>query len=115
MPIPPNFDNTVRLVSGTPVGVTEINAELATQNTAGYWATSIEFVDADNALILFVKFDAIFGEASPQKVNAVTVSQAAIDADKVTETALGYWPTGIFVTPGGVALILYQELGTIPT
>lgn len=113
MPIPAGFDNTVRLVTGSPVGASEINAELTTQNAAEYWATSLEFVDANNALLLFGKFDAAaYGYTQAQKVNLVSGSQAAIDADKATETASGWWPTGIFVTPGGAILILYQRIGS---
>lgn len=110
MALPPSFNNTVRIVTGTPVGTAEINAELATQNLAGYWATSIEFIDEDTAAILFVKNNSIFGYDAPQKVNQVTASQVAVDADKTAETALDYWPTGIFVTPGGNFLILYQQI-----
>lgn len=115
MPVPPGFDNTVRLVTGSPVGATEINAELATQNTANYWMTSLEFIDANNALLLFVKQDPAYITTQPQKVNLVTASQAALDADKATETADGYWPTGIFVTPSGATLVLYQLIDEIPT
>lgn len=113
MPIPAGFDNSVILVTGSPVGAAAINAELSTQNAAEYWATSIEFVDANNALILFCKFDAAaYGYMQAQKVNLVTATQVAIDADKATETASGWWPTGIFVTPGGATLILYQRIGS---
>lgn len=110
MPIPANFDNTVRVVTGSPVGATEINAELTTQNGAGYWLTSLVFVDANTALLLFVKTDVIVGYGSPQKVNLVAANQAAMDADKVAETPGGYWPTGFYVTPGGDALVQYQQL-----
>jgi hypothetical protein len=115
MPIPPGFDNTIRAVTGSPVGATEINAELATQNAAGYWMTSLEFVDANTALLTFVKNDTIYGYTADQKVNAVAANQSALDADKATETADGYWPTGVFVTPGGVALVQYQALDSVPT
>lgn len=110
MPIPAGFDNKVRLVTGSPITATEINAEIATQNTASYWLTSLEFIDANNALLLFGKWDAVIGFLAPQKVNLVTATQAALDTDKATETASGYWPTGIFITPGGASLILYQQL-----
>jgi hypothetical protein len=110
MASPPSFNNTVILVTGSPVGASEINAELVTQNVAGYWMTSLEFVDANNAVLLFVKNNTAYTPAKDQKVNAVAVSQAAIDADKATEIASGWWPTGIFVTPGADLLILYSEL-----
>ena len=110
MPIPSGFDNMARVVTGGPVGATEINAELATQNAASYWMTSLEFVDANTAVILFGKFNAAYGFTALQKVNAVAANQAAVDADKATEIAGGYWPTGIFVTPGGALLIGYQLL-----
>lgn len=115
MPVPPGFDNTVRVVTGSPVGPTEINAELATQNAAGYWMTSLEFVDANTGLLLFVKNDASYGYTADQKVNAVAATQGAMDADKATEILDGYWPTGLFITPGGSALVLYQLIGTPST
>jgi len=115
MPVPPGFDNTVIVVTGSPVGPTEINAELATQNAAGYWMMSMEFVDANTALLLFGKNDASYGYTADQKVNAVAATQVAMDADKATETFDGYWPTGLFVTPGGSALVLYQLIGTPST
>lgn len=113
MPIPTGFNNTVRLVSATPVVAADINTELATQNSAGYSMTSLVFIDSDNAALLFVKQDATYAEIGPQKVNLVAASQAAIDADKATEIATGYWPTGMFVTPGGDLLICYQQLEVI--
>lgn len=115
MPIPSGFDNTIRVVTGSPVGATEINAELATQNAAGYWMTSLEFVDANTALLTFVKNNAAYGYTADQKVNQVAANQSAMDADKATEILTGFWPTGTFVTPGGVALVQYQALDTIPT
>lgn len=114
MPIPPSFDNTVRVVTGSPVGPTEINSELTTQNAAEYWLTNLEFVDADTALLLFVKNEAIYGYTADQKVNAVAANQSAVDADKAAETSNGWWPTGIFITPGASALILYQQLDSVP-
>lgn len=110
MAAPPSFNNTVILVTGSPVGTTELNAEITTQNTAGYWITSIEWKDANNALTLFVKSNYTFAPTAAQKVNLVTATQAAIDSDKATEIANGWWPTGIFITPGGALLILYTEL-----
>lgn len=110
MASPPSFNNTVILVTGSPVGASEINTELTTQNAAGYWMTSMEFVDANNVVLLFVKNNTAIVAPRDQKVNAVAVSQAAIDADKATEIAGGWWPTGIFVTPGAALLILYSEL-----
>jgi hypothetical protein len=114
MPIPAGFDNTVRVVSGSPVGATEINAELATQNAAGYLMTSLEFHNAETCLLLFVKSDPIYGYAIDQKVNLVDPDQTSIDADKTTEIALGYWPTGIFVNPSGDLFVGYQLLDSPP-
>jgi hypothetical protein len=109
MPIPSGFDNMVRLVTGAPISATEINAELATQNAAKYWMTSLEFIDANNAVLLFGRMAEVYGFTALQKVNLVAATQLAIDADKATEIAGGYWPTGLFITPGGL-LILYQLL-----
>ncbi len=113
MPVPPGFDNTVRRVNATPVAASDINTEISTQNTAGYYLTDIKFTDADNAFLLFVKdfADTLY----PQKVNEVTQTQVALDADKTTEVADGYWPTGVFTTPGGALLVLYQQLDEFET
>lgn len=110
MPIPAGFDNIVRLVTGSPVGATELNSEIATQNAAGYWMYGFYFVDANTAVLIFGKYNAAYGYTANQKVNAVAANQAAIDADKATETASGYWPTGLVVTPGGSLMIAYQLL-----
>jgi hypothetical protein len=111
MPIPPGFDNTIVVVTGSPVASGAINAELASRNAAGYWLTSLEFFDNETALLLFVKTDAsAYGFTGEQKVNPVTADQSSIDSDKAAETAGGYWPTGMFVTPGGTLWILYQLL-----
>lgn len=114
MPIPTGFDNTVRLVTGAPVGASEINSELATQNGAGYWMTALTFIDANTASLLFVKVDTTYVDAQPQKVNAVSANQSAADTDKAAETPDGYWPTGVFATPGGSFLILYQQIDPPP-
>lgn len=111
MPIPSGFDNTVRHVNATPIAASDINTELTTQNGAGYWCTDIKFSTADDAFLVFVKTDeSTYGYPMLQKVNLVTQSQAALDADKATETANGYWPTGVFITPGGDLLVLYNQL-----
>lgn len=121
MPIPSaNFDNTVVVVEGSPVGPTEINAMLAIWNANGFWMTSLEFITGAEALLLFVKFDAAaYGYTADQHVNLVDYTQAALDADKAAEIVNGFWPTGIFVTPiadegGREPLILYQRLDYTP-
>lgn len=115
MPIPAGFDNTVILVSATPVAASDINTEIAAQNGNDYAVSSMEFIDADNVALLFLKMDsATYGYPLDQKVNQVAATQAAIDADKAAEIANGYWPTGIFVTPGDDLLILYQLLDAVP-
>jgi len=109
MPIPTGFDNTVRHVSGSPVGATEINAELVTQNTADYYMTALVFTGANDAFLLFAKNldpNVTWG----QKVNQVAGNQTALDADKATEEGNGNYPTGVFVTPGGNLLVFYQQL-----
>lgn len=109
MPVPFGFTNLVRLITGAPISATEINAEIATQNAANYWFTSLEFIDANNAVALFSKFDATaYGYTADQKVNTVAATQVAIDADIAAEVPNGYMPTGLFITPGGSLLILYQ-------
>lgn len=114
MPTPPGFDNKVIRVT-TPTAA-NINTELAAQNLELYWATSIEFLpDESAAFILFCKTaTALFGNPFNQKVNQVAANQAAIDADKAAELPLGFWPTGIFITPGGSLFILYQQLDEVP-
>lgn len=104
------FDNTVIKIAASPIAASDINTELATQNAAGYWMTSLEFIDANNAVALFVKTNTAVTAPVEQKVNLVTATQVALDADKATETADGWWPTGIFVTPGGGLLVLYSLL-----
>jgi hypothetical protein len=71
-------------------------------------------VDANTVALLFVKQDAIYGYTTEQKVNLVAANQSAIDSDKATEIANGYWPTGIFVTPGGGLLVQYALLDPAP-
>lgn len=120
MPITPTFDNTVVHIEGNPIGAADVNATIAIWNAAGYWFTSLEFINAGNALALFVKMDAIFGYTQPQKVNEVDYLQPALDADKAAEIVNGYWPTGIFIRPIGdeidiIALIHYQLLDQAPT
>lgn len=108
MPIPLGFDNTVIRVNATPVTAADLNTAISTQNTAEYYVTDIKFTDADNAFLLCAKD--LAEDTQLQKVNLVTQTQAAIDADKATEIADGYWPTGVFSTPGYDLLILYQQL-----
>lgn len=111
MPTPPGFNNHVRKVDANQ---TAINDELASKNLDQYWATDIKFIE-DSAYLLFVKNQlALFGETFNQKVNVVSQSQAALDADKTTEQASGYWPTGIFPAPDGTLFILYQQLDSPP-
>lgn len=113
MAVPIGFDNKIRLVVGSPVGADEINGELATQNAVGYWMTSLEFLGANNCLMLFCKTGAEVPETAPQKVNLVAVSQSAINADKNAEESGGFWPTGVFITPGGDLLVFYQQLAVM--
>lgn len=115
MPIAAGFDSKVMHLNATPIAASDINTMLTAENGDDYSCTSIEFIDANNAVLLFLKSNSVaYGEPVNQKVNLVTASQAAIDTDKATEVALNFWPTGIFVTPGGGLLILYQELGALP-
>jgi uncharacterized membrane protein YdbT with pleckstrin-like domain len=115
MPIPAGFNNTVRYVTNTPVAAADINAEIATQNGADYAVSSIEFINANEVVLLFLKMDSsIYGYSLSQKVNLVAANQAAIDADKAAEIVNGYWPTGMFITPAGALLILYQLLDEAP-
>lgn len=108
MPIPTGFDNKIRRVTASPVAASDLNTEIAAQNTAGYWISDIKFTDANNAFLLVAKsFDTT---TWGQKVNLVTQTQAALDADKATEEGNGNYPTGVFVTPGGGLLVLYQQL-----
>lgn len=105
--LPDGFDNTVIV---TAADAASINAELATMNAADYLATDIKF-DGSHALLLFGKnVGADFVASAPQKVNVVAATQVALDADKATEAADGYVPTGVFAD-GTTVLVLYQQLG----
>lgn len=119
MPININTDSFVRLVEGSPIGAAEVNAEITTQNAAGYWFSDMKFINSANALLFFVKYHGIFLYPQPQKVNEVDYVQAALDADKAAEILNGYWPTGIFIRPLGdeidaLPLIHYQRLDEVP-
>lgn len=112
MPLATGFDTKVRLVTNSPVAAADINAEISTQNAAGYACGSIVFSDDDNALLFFTRAgDAPLDQVFPQKVNLVGLSQAALDADKATETADDWWPTGVFTTPAGLVFVLYSDFG----
>lgn len=120
MPITPTFDNTVVHINNSPIGAANVNATIAIWNAAGYWFTDLKFINASNAVALFVKMDAIYGYTQPQKVNEVDYDQAALDADKAAEILNGYWPTGIFIRPIGdeidiIVLVHYQLLDQAPT
>lgn len=120
MPIPLNFDNTVKLVEGSPITTVECNAMITTMNAAGFWFTDMKFINTANALMLFVKMDAIYGYTQAQKINEVDYTQAALDADKAAEIINGWWPTGIFIRPIGdeidpTPFIHYQRLDELPT
>lgn len=113
MPTPPGFNNHVRRID-TPTAA-NLNTEIAAQNLAEYWLTDIKFLDEDTAFLLFCKnSQSILGISYNQKVNEVAADQWSIDADKTTEQAIGYWPTGIFPTPGGTLLIGYTHLDEPP-
>lgn len=110
MPVPAGFDNIVRVV--LPVTAIDLNAEISTQNGAGYWLTDIKIMDSSVAALIFVRTNAIYGYAAPQKINVVNMDQPDIDADAAIELPAGYVPTGIFLdptTPGSI-FILYQLL-----
>lgn len=108
-PLPSGFDNKVRIVTNTPVVAADINAELTAQFALNYWCFNIIFTDADNAFMIFGRFNDLV-EGAPQKVNLVAQTQAAIDADKTTQLIDGYYPTGLFATPDGDLLILYSQV-----
>lgn len=109
MPIPTGFNNQVRRVTASPVTASDINTEISAMNADDFYMTDLKFTDANNAFLLFAKnLDASITWS--QKVNEVTQTQAALDADKATEEADGNYPTGVFVTPGGALLVFYQTL-----
>jgi len=110
MPLPTGFDTKVRLVSNTPVGAAQLNAEITTQNGNGYACGAIAFVDDDNALLFFTKAgDGDLANVYPQKVNQVAATQVALDADKATEAGNDYFPTSVYTTPAGVVFVMYQD------
>ncbi len=106
MPIPTGFDNKVVVVN--PITASDLNTALSTLNAASYWVTDMRLSDTGDALLLACKTatgGGAYNYTADQKVNEVLIDQSALDADKATETANGYWPTGIFldpVTPGSV-------------
>jgi len=113
MPIYPTFNNKIIYITASPVAASDINSVLATQNTAGFWATDIRFTSANDAFILFVKTNTgAYGDSADQKVNLISGNQAALDADAGIEAGAGYYPTGIFPTPGGSLLVFYTLLDT---
>ncbi len=102
----------VRLVTNTPIAAADLNAELTTQNGAGYACGLLVFVDDDNALLHFTRAgDDPLDNVFPQKVNLVGLSQAALDADKATEEADDHWPTGVYTTPAGLVFVMYTDFG----
>lgn len=104
----PTFDNKVTIVTATPVTAADLNTAIATLNAAGYWVSFIQFVDANTAALLAILTNVTaYGNPATQKVNQVAANQAAVDADKTTEAALDYLPTGLSLTPGGALLIIY--------
>ena|SRR5687767_3226441 len=112
MPLPTGFDTTIRLVTNTPIGAADLNGEISARNAAGYACGDIKFIDDDNALLFFTRAgDDPLDNVLPQKVNLVAMSQVALDADKATETANDYWPTGFFITPAGLIFVMYTDFG----
>lgn len=112
MPLPTGFDTKVVHVTNTPVGAADLNAEISSGNAGGYACGAIAFADDDNALLFFTRAgDDPLDNVFPQKVNQVTVSQVAIDADKATEAANDYYPTATFTTPAGLLFIMYTDFG----
>jgi hypothetical protein len=104
----PVYDNKVTIVTATPVTVSDLNTAIAALNSDKYWATIIQFIDANTAAILANFFNgASFGYSADQKVNQVAANQSAVDADKAAEALNDYMPTGLSLTPGGDFLILY--------
>jgi hypothetical protein len=109
MPIPTGFDNQVRHISGSPVGASELNTEIAAMVDDDYYLTDLKFTDEDNAFLLFAKNldpNVTWG----QKVNEVAGNQTALDADKATEEGNGFYPTGVFTSPNGTLFVFYQQL-----
>lgn len=96
----------VRIVDAN---ATDMNAEIATQNTAGLWLSEIKFDNAGNAFLFFASYESgAFGTAL-QKLTAVDSNQTDIDTDISTQATTGYVPTGIFVL-GAQAFIFYSLL-----
>ena len=102
-------ENIIRIVTGSPVAVADINTEIATQNAAGYQFTSLEYIDSDTVAVMFSKMPSGYYYDLAQKLNLVTASQAAVDADIATEDANNFLPTGIFISDGGDLLVGYQQ------
>lgn len=109
MPVPTGFQNKVRV---TGLTTTDINAELASQNAAGWWLTDLRFTPGlGQAVLLLVNTsNPAYAATVPQKVNAVDIDQAAIDADIATEFVDHNWPTGIFVYDDATVYVLYSGL-----
>lgn len=109
MPIAPGFDNQIRRVTASPVTAGDLNTEIAARLDDDYYMSDLKFTDADNAFLFFAKNldpSVTWG----QKVNEVAQTQVALDADKATEEGNGFYPTGVFTTPGGTLLVFYQQL-----
>lgn len=107
----PTYDNKVIIVTGSPITVADLNTAIAARNTAGYWVSFIQFIDANTAALLSVLNDATaYGYPATQKVNQVAANQTAVDTDKGTEAALNYVPTGLSVLPGGSDVLIVYTL-----
>ncbi len=109
MPVPPGFQNKVRV---TALNTTAINAELATQNAAGWWMTDLRFTpDLSQATLLLVNTNnPTYAATVPQKVNEVNLDQGDINDDIDTEAIEHNWPTGIFIHDDATVYILYSGL-----
>lgn len=112
MPVPPGFENRVRVVASP--GAVSLNAEINAQAAESFWVSDIKFIpDLSKALMLFTKTVVDPGGYAydvPQKVNAVSPDQSAIDADIATEAVDHNWPTGIFPYDNTTTFILYSGL-----
>jgi hypothetical protein len=109
MPVPAGFDTLVRHITNTPIGASDLNTEIAAKNGDGYSVTDIKFADEDNAALVFVRAGDIVPTVPPQKVNLVTLSQVALDADKAAEQP-DFWPTQVYITPTGASVfVLYTD------
>jgi hypothetical protein len=112
MPVPPVFENRVRLVASP--GAVSLNAEINAQAAESFWVSSIQFTqDLGTAILLFTKTvtsDAGYPYLVPQKVNLVDLDQTAINDDIAAEATDHNWPTGIFAYGDLGVFILYSGL-----